>query len=40
MIHEKENAFPEQASNYYFKKAFLDVMNGYRDIFNNDMEIG
>ena len=34
-----KTSFPEQAIYYYIKKAFPEAINGYRDIFNNGMEL-
>lgn len=34
-----QSSFPEQALYYYIGKAFPDTINGYRDIFDNVMEL-
>ncbi len=35
----KQTSFPEQALYYYIKKIYPNAVNGYRDIFENTMEL-
>ena len=35
----QKSSFPEQAIFYYIKKVFPDAINGYKEIFNNRMEL-
>ena len=36
---QMRSSFPEQAVFFYVRKAFPDAINGYRDIFPNNMEL-
>lgn len=38
-MQRRHTSFPEQALYFYIKKIFPDAINGYRDIFNNGMEL-
>lgn len=38
-FQRRRTSFPEQAIFYYIKQSFPDAINGYKEIFNNSMEL-